>query len=116
MSVPNLFISFKKSLNTLQVPCDWKFANDTPLLKKVNKPHSQNNCLISLTSVVGKLMDSAVSQGFAVNSTTNALKKLFSLSKRKSRGNLMLFCKNVKGFTNMNIEQNKCYKKQLIQI
>ena len=58
--VKPLSILFNKSLNTGKVPDEWKLANVTPIFKKGSKAEAQNYRPISLTSVVGKLMESLI--------------------------------------------------------
>ena len=49
---------FRKSLNSGQVPMDWKLANVTPIFKKGNKSDPSNYRPVSLTCVVCKIMES----------------------------------------------------------
>lgn len=55
-----LSMLFSKSLSTGKVPDEWKLANVTPIFKKGDKSQSQNYRPISLTSIVGKLMESLI--------------------------------------------------------
>ena len=52
-----LSIIFNKSLNSGKIPRDWKLANVTPIQKKGNKAQPCNYRPISLTSIVGKIME-----------------------------------------------------------
>ena len=56
-----LAIQFNKSLNSGKVPDIWKLANVTPIQKKEDKTLPVNYSLISLTSVVVKLMGTMIS-------------------------------------------------------
>ena len=58
--VKPLSILFNKSLTTHKVPDDWKLANVTPIFKKGDKSQPKNYRPISLTSVVGKLMETVL--------------------------------------------------------
>lgn len=58
--VKPLSILFNKSLSTRKVPDDWKLANVTPIFKKGDKSQTRNYRPISLTSVVGKLMETVL--------------------------------------------------------
>ena len=49
---------FNRSLQDSSIPEDWKIANVTPILKKGSKPSAGNYRPVSLTSPVGKIMES----------------------------------------------------------
>jgi len=51
-------IIFRKSLNTGTVPRDWRTANVSPLFKKGSKHQVNNYRPVSLTSQIGKVMES----------------------------------------------------------
>ena len=51
---------FNKTLLAGKVPNEWKLANVTPIFKKGNKLLPANYKLISLTSVVSKLMETVI--------------------------------------------------------
>ena len=53
-------IFFQKSLDLGQVPDDWKTAHIFPLFKKGDKSKAENYRPISLTSIVGKLLEHIV--------------------------------------------------------
>ena len=55
-----LSVLFKKSLETKQVPEDWKNANVTPLFKKGLRGLAENYRPVSLTCVCSKLLESIV--------------------------------------------------------
>ena len=54
---PALTILFRKSLSEGVVPTDWRIANVTPIYKKGKKSDPGNYRPVSLTSIVGKLME-----------------------------------------------------------
>ena len=54
---PMLEIIFNKSLQTGQVPNDWKKANVAPIFKKVDKHNQCNYRPISLTCIISKCME-----------------------------------------------------------
>jgi len=51
---------FKKSLASGQIPQDWRDANVIPLFKKGKRDQPQNYRPVSLTSVVGKILESII--------------------------------------------------------
>ena len=55
-----LSIIFKKSLEEGKLPSVWKQGNITPLHKKGDKKRSENYRPISLTPVVGKVLESII--------------------------------------------------------
>ena len=58
--VEALVMIFQKSLESGKVPEDWKIAVVTPLFKKGTRKKMENYRPISLTSVVGKILESIV--------------------------------------------------------
>ena len=51
---------FNCSLESGQVPEDWRVANATPLLKKGSREELGNYRPVSLTSVVGKVLETLI--------------------------------------------------------
>ena len=57
-----LYLLFRKSLDEETVPSDWKMANVSPIHKKGNKKLTSNFRPVSLTSMVGKLLERLINQ------------------------------------------------------
>jgi len=55
-----LTLLFNKSLETNEVPSDWKRANVTLIFKKGNKSNVENYRPISLTALLGKVMEKII--------------------------------------------------------
>eukprot|EP00061_Rhincodon_typus_P003357 g19893.t1 len=55
-----LVVIFTESLESGRVPEDWKTANVTPLFKKGVRQKTRNYRLISLTSIIGNILESIV--------------------------------------------------------
>jgi hypothetical protein len=53
---------FETSIKTGLLPEDWKCANITAIFKKGNKKVAGNYRPVSLTSIVGKLMETLVQE------------------------------------------------------
>ena len=53
---------FRKSLDTGEVPLMWRQANVVPIFKKGDKTVASNYRPVSLTSVVGKIMESIITK------------------------------------------------------
>ncbi|CAM5162260.1 unnamed protein product [Natator depressus] len=57
-----LTIIFEKSWKTEEIPEDWKRANIVPIYKKGNKDNPGNYRPVSLSSVLGKIMEQIIKQ------------------------------------------------------
>lgn len=68
-----LTILFNNSLETGVVPSEWKVAKVTPLFKKGDKHQASNYRPISLTSVIGKLLESLVKDKLLTHLEANNL-------------------------------------------
>ena len=68
-----LEIIFKKSVLTGEVPREWKLANVTPIFKKGDKKKPQNYRPISLTSIVGKIMETIIRDALEHHLESNCL-------------------------------------------
>ena len=58
---PMLTHLFQQSLNTSEIPLEWKQAYVTPILKKGNKSDPKNYRPVSLTSIISKIMEHILS-------------------------------------------------------
>ena len=89
-----LYLLFRKSLDEGTVPNDWKMANVSPIHKKGNKKLTSNFRPVSLTSVVGKLLERLINQAIMthlsqhnlINDTQHGF-----LPKRSCQTNLLLY-------------------------
>ena len=61
---PSLSVLFQNSYDTGIVPSDWKRANITPIYKKDDKKDPENYCLVSLISILCKIMESIIKYHF----------------------------------------------------
>jgi hypothetical protein len=68
--IEKIIVIFKLSLHERKVPGDWKLANIVPIHKTGNKVLISNYRPISLTSIIGKLME-----GIVTNQITDHLAK-----------------------------------------
>ena len=64
---------FQHSLNESQVPVSWRTANVVPLFKKGSKKDAANYRPISLTSLVGKVMESIIRDHIMTHIQTHKL-------------------------------------------
>lgn len=72
-TVPHLLIIYNKSLELGLVPKDWKLANVTPIFKKGDRECPGNYRPISLTSIVGKMLESIVADRLVEHLDLNGL-------------------------------------------
>jgi ribonuclease P/MRP protein subunit RPP40 len=69
----NLVKIFNHSLDTSTIPLDWKLANVTPIHKKGDKSIAGNYRPISLTSVIGKLLEQVITASVTKHLEVNNL-------------------------------------------
>ena len=68
-----LAILFRKSLETEKIPDDWRQAEVTPIFKKGSKADPGNYRPVSLTNVIGKMMERIVKDEIVTHLETNNL-------------------------------------------
>ena len=89
-----LYLLFRKSLDEGTVPNDWKMANVSPIHKKGNKKLTSNFRPVSLTSMVGKLLERLINQAIMTHlsqhNLINDTQHVF-LPKRFCQTNLLLY-------------------------
>ena len=78
---------FRKSLDTGVVPRLWRQANVVPIFKKREKAESSNYRPISLTSVVGKMLEATIARAIR--------KHLYELKGKSYLTNLLSFYRKV---------------------
>ncbi len=71
--VPHLLVIFNRSLELGEVPEDMKIANVTPIYKKGPKDIAGNYRPISLTSIIGKMLESVIADRIVDHLETNNL-------------------------------------------
>jgi hypothetical protein len=64
---------FRESINSGEVPAEWRSANVTPIFKKGPKSDLGNYCPVSLTSVCCKLLESILRDALMSHLTANSL-------------------------------------------
>lgn len=68
-----IFMLFSKSLNQKKIPESWKIGNITPIFKKGDKRLPMNYRPVSLTSVVGKVLEKFVRDAMVEHMEVNNL-------------------------------------------
>ena len=68
-----LAILFRKSMDTGKIPDDWRLAEVTPIFKKGSKAEPGNYRPVSLTNVIGKMMERIVKDEIVWYLETNGL-------------------------------------------
>ena len=89
---------FKHSLDSGQVPADWRCANVTPIFKKGAKSNPGNYRPISLTSVVCKIMEKLMKDAIMQHVMTNELLRQTQhgfVTKKSCVSNLLQFYEEV---------------------
>lgn len=71
--IPHLLVVFNESLRQAKAPSDTKIANVTPIYKKGGTEQAGNYRPISLTSIVGKLLESVITDRIRDHLETNDL-------------------------------------------
>ena len=93
-----LCLIFQNSLDTGQVPRDWKLAKVVPIFKKGARGKPSNYRPVSLTSLVGKIMESLIRDKVTDHLITNALINLSQhgfMADRSCQTNLLEFLDKV---------------------
>ena len=91
---------FRKSLDTKQVPEDWKNANVTPLFKKGLRGKTENYRPVSLTCICSKILESLIRDAIVDHLRTHKLiidSQHGFLKGRSCLTNLLLFLEKVTG-------------------
>ena len=94
IAVP-MTILFRKSMDEGQIPDDWRTINVTPIYKKGNHAEPGNYRPVSLTSVIGKLMERLVKKEIDGYIEQNALIRETQHGFRRGHSpqtNLIKFC------------------------
>ena len=73
VTAPVLKLIFEKSLDTGEIPYDWRVANVAPIYKKGERSAPQNYRPISLTSTVSKVLEHIISSHLMKHLESNNL-------------------------------------------
>ena len=95
---PHLASIFNESIRSGCVPRDWRLADITPIFKKGDRSQPSNYRPISLTSIVGKLMESVIVDRISDHMESNNLLRNSQHGFRRRRScltNLLEFFHNV---------------------
>ena len=90
---PSLTKLYKNSLSTSEVPDDWKLATVTPIFKKGDKKDPSNYRPVSLTSVIGKNLESHVYDAIVEHMHSNNLFSPFQYGFIKNRSTTLQLLK-----------------------
>src|SRR3989442_12047029 len=67
-----LRLLFNKSIDTTEIPNDWKKANITPIFKKGKRSSAENYRPVSLTTFFGKVMEKIVKRHIETSRSRNS--------------------------------------------
>ena len=70
---PALCTLFQISIDTGYLPCDWRSANITPIVKKGNRSDPNNDRPVSLTSIPSKILEHVIYRHLMTHLETNAI-------------------------------------------
>ena len=106
MSIPLAHI-FQQSLNTGEVPEDWRSANITPIHKKGDRAEPSNYRPVSLTSQVCKVMETFIRDKIVDHLTENKLLSEAQHGFRRGRSCLTNLLESLEAWTEI-IDEGNC--------
>ena len=98
---------FQQSLDTGEVPEDWRTANITPIHKKGDRAEPSNYRPVSLTSQVGKVLETFIRDKIVEHLTENNLLSEAQHGFRKGRSCLTNLLESLESWTEI-LEEGNC--------